>query len=80
MRQSLRQGWLLGPLVSGFNIQSKCRGGKIVSSYKRHWNVFGGILNLIGISLVILGVIRVSGFDIRKIELEWPTEMRYWQR
>jgi hypothetical protein len=45
-------------------IQMSRAGGKIVSSYKRRWSVFGTALDVIGIGLMILGAYRIWGVDI----------------
>src|SRR5437763_1570164 len=38
------------------------RGGRLGDTYKRHWSVFGVILNLIGIAVIALGGYRIWKF------------------
>ena|ERR1700688_3701970 len=52
--------WAFGEWVQ-HPFQQSQRGGYVVSSYKRHLNLFGTVLNLIGVGLIIFGAYRYWG-------------------
>jgi len=62
--------WAFGEWVQ-HPVQWFRKNGKIGNVYKRHWSLFGVILNMIGIGLVIFGVCRVLEIDLGNVVSEF---------